>query len=102
MRDEENRKDFEPILEAYKYRGCANGVRGIHMRLLHEPGIIVNPKKIRRLMRKNNLFCPIRKANPYRRMDIADPVKACETYDKVKARADDCTTTTAASGSCAS
>ncbi len=28
----------------------------------------MNPKKIRRLMRKYNLFCPIRKANPYRRM----------------------------------
>ena len=28
----------------------------------------MNPKKIRRLMQKYNLFCPIRKANPYRRM----------------------------------
>ena len=28
----------------------------------------MNPKKIRRLMRKYNLFCPIRKPNPYRRM----------------------------------
>ena len=28
----------------------------------------MNPKKIRRLMHKYNLFCPIRKANPYRRM----------------------------------
>ena len=37
------------------------------MRLLHE-GICMNVKKIRRLMRKYNLFCPIRKANPYRRM----------------------------------
>jgi transposase InsO family protein len=37
------------------------------MRLLHM-GIVMNPKKIRRLMRKYNLFCPIRKANPYRRM----------------------------------
>ena len=31
-------------------------------------GIVMNPKKIRRLMHKFNLFCPIRKANPYRRM----------------------------------
>ena len=37
------------------------------MRLLHK-GIVMNPKKIRRLMQKYNLFCPIRKANPYRRM----------------------------------
>lgn len=37
------------------------------MRLLHM-GIHMNHKKIRRLMRKYQLFCPIRKANPYRRM----------------------------------
>lgn len=37
------------------------------MRLLHM-GIRMNHKKIRRLMRKYQLFCPIRKANPYRRM----------------------------------
>ena len=38
------------------------------MRLLHSPGIIMNVKKIRRLMRKFGLRCQIRKANPYRRM----------------------------------
>ena len=39
------------------------------MRLLHmNPPIIMNVKKIRRLMKKYNLFCPIRKANPYRRL----------------------------------
>ena len=32
------------------------------------PPIVMNVKKIRRLMKKYNLFCPIRKANPYRRM----------------------------------
>lgn len=59
--------DFELILEAYNYRGYKKGVLGINMRLLHM-GIVMNPKKIRRLMHKYNLFCPIRKANPYRRM----------------------------------
>ena len=67
MRD---RADFALILEAYKYRGYKKGVRSIHMRLLHM-GIVMNPKKIRRLMHKYNLFCPIRKANPYRRMAAA-------------------------------
>ena len=33
-----------------------------------EPPVIMNVKKIRRLMKKFNLFCPIRQANPYRRM----------------------------------
>ena len=39
------------------------------MALLHmEPPVIMNLKKIRRLMDKFNLSFPIRKANPYRRM----------------------------------
>ena len=37
------------------------------MRLLHV-GVIMNVKKIRRLMRKYGLMCPIRQANPYRRL----------------------------------
>ena len=64
LRDE---ADFALILEAYNYCGYAKGARSIHMRLLHT-GVRMNLKKIRRLMKKYNLFCPIRKANPYRRM----------------------------------
>lgn len=67
LKNQADREDFEKILEAYHFRGFQKGVRGIHMRLLHV-GVQMNPKKIRRLMRKHNLFCPIRKANPYRRM----------------------------------
>ena len=59
--------DFQNILTAYQFRGYDKGVWGIHMRLLRM-GICMNHKKIRRLMRKYGLFCPIRKANPYRRM----------------------------------
>ena len=67
--EERDRKDFELILIAYQYRGYDKGARGIYTRLLHmNPPIIMNIKKIRRLMKKYNLFCPIRKANPYRRM----------------------------------
>lgn len=37
------------------------------MRLLHlNPPTLMNVKKIRRLMRKYGLYCPIRKPNPYR------------------------------------
>jgi transposase InsO family protein len=65
-RDESN---FALIVTAYQHRGYDKGVRGIHMRLLHQdPPVIMNPKKIRRLMRKYNLQCPIRKPNPYRRI----------------------------------
>ena len=67
QRDEVDKADFDLILEAYNFRGYKKGVRSINMRLLHM-GIVMNPKKIRRLMHKFNLFCPIRKANPYRRM----------------------------------
>ena len=67
-REDADRSDFDLILEAYRYRGYDKGARGIHMRLLHQPGIIMNVKKIRRLMRKFGLRCQIRKANPYRRM----------------------------------
>ena len=64
---EQDKEDFGLILEAYRHRGYDKGVRGIHMRLLHT-GVLMNVKKIRRLMRKYGLYCPIRKANPYRRM----------------------------------
>ncbi|MBR1386043.1 MAG: IS3 family transposase [Bacilli bacterium] len=69
LKEEQDRKDFEIILIAYNYKGYNKGARGIYMRLLHmDPPIIMNVKKIRRLMKKYNLFCPIRQANPYRRM----------------------------------
>lgn len=59
--------DFQLILAAYQFRGYDKGVWGIYMRLLHM-GIRMNHKKIRRLMHKYELTCPIRKENPYRRM----------------------------------
>ena len=59
--------DFQLILAAFHYRGYDKGVWGIYMRLLRM-GIRMNHKKIRRLMKKYELQCPIRKANPYRRM----------------------------------
>ena len=68
-KENEDRRDFEIILQAYQFRGYNKGARSIYMRLIHmNPPIIMNVKKIRRLMKKYNLYCPIRKANPYRRM----------------------------------
>lgn len=65
----QDRADFELILAAYTHRGYDKGAQGIYMRLLHmEPPVIMNVKKIRRLMKKYGLICEIRKANPYRRM----------------------------------
>ena len=68
-KEEKDREDFDLILKAYMYRGYDKGAKGIHMQLLHmDPPVVMNDKKIRRLMKKFNLNCPIRKANPYRRM----------------------------------
>ena len=68
-REDHDKKDFDLILIAYTKRGYSKGVEGIHMALLHmDPPVIMNVKKIRRLMHKFNLVCPIRRANPYRQM----------------------------------
>ena len=66
-KDADDKKDFETILNTYKFRGFDKGSRGIYMRLLNQK-IRMNRKKIQRLMSKYGLICPIRKANPYRRM----------------------------------
>ena len=66
-REDTDKQDFDIILEAYRFRGYAKGARAIHMRLLHT-GKRMNVKKIRRLMKKFNLVCPIRRPNPSRRM----------------------------------
>lgn len=45
-RENADRKDFELILRAYKFRGYDKGARGIHMRLLHmQPPVNMNLKK---------------------------------------------------------
>ena len=67
QKEARDQADFDLVLEAYRFRGYAKGARSIHMRLLHA-GIRMNVKKIRRLMKKYGLYCPIRRPNPYRRM----------------------------------
>ena len=65
----QDRADFELILIAYNYRGYKKGARSIYMRLIHlDPPVVMNVKKIRRIMEKYSLYCPIRKANPFRRL----------------------------------
>ena len=68
-RKEKDEEDFALVKLADEYRGYAKGARAIHMRLLHmSPSVIMNIKKIRRLMKKYGLKCPFRKPNPYRMM----------------------------------
>ena len=66
-RDEADSEDFALVLEAYRFRDRAKGARGIYMRLLHT-NVRMNLKKIRRLMKKYGLKCPIRRGNPNRQI----------------------------------
>lgn len=68
-KESKDRKDFELILRAYNQKGYHKGAKAIYMHMLHwVPSVVMNIKKIRRLMKKYNLICPIRRLNPYRRM----------------------------------
>lgn len=82
-KDLRDKADFKLILEAYQFRGYDKGRRGIYMRLLHM-SVRMNQKKISRLMKKFGLFCPIRKANPYRRM--AKALKTSNVADNLLKR----------------
>jgi len=85
QKEKQDRVDFELILAAYNHRGYDKGAQGIYMRLLHmEPPVIMNVKKIRRLMKKYGLICEIRKANPYRRM--AKAIKTNNVADNLVRR----------------
>lgn len=67
-KEKKDKEDFEWILKAYKFKKRKKGSRQIKMVLDNEFNIHFNLKKIRRLMKKYGLKCPIRQANPYRRM----------------------------------
>jgi putative transposase len=56
------------IQKAFNRRGFKKGSRSIKMTLEQEYHTVYNLKRIRRLMRKFNLVCPHRRANPYRQM----------------------------------
>ena len=78
-------QDFELILSAYNQHGYRKGARGIYMCMLHwQDPVVMNIKKIRRLMDKFGLVCPIRKANPYRR--LAKAIKTSNVADNLLER----------------
>lgn len=68
QRNKQDEKVREIILKASNFKGRKKGARQIKMTLLGQYGIVYNLKRIRRIMRKYNIICPIRKANPYKRM----------------------------------
>jgi len=56
------------ILKAYKFKRRKKGARQIKMTLEGQFNITYNLKRIRRIMKKYDIICPIRKANPYRKI----------------------------------
>lgn len=58
----------ENVLKAFNFKGFKKGARQVKMVLENEFNIKYNLKRIRRIMKKYNIECPIRKANPYKRM----------------------------------
>jgi putative transposase len=56
------------ILKAYRFKGRHKGARQIKMTLQGQYNIIYNVKRIRRIMKKYDIICPIRRANPYKKM----------------------------------
>lgn len=59
LKKEKDKEDFELIKKPYQFKNKHKEARGIKMTLEHQYEIVMNLKKIRRL---------IRKATPYRRM----------------------------------
>ncbi|MHB7995928.1 hypothetical protein CF060_18190 [Clostridium botulinum] len=77
----QDRQDFELILKAFQYKNRFKGTRSIKMVLLRKFHVNMNLKKIRRLMSKYALRCPIRKANPYKK--IGKAIKSHAVGNKV-------------------
>lgn len=70
-RDEQKIKDEQIrdiILKAYHFKNRKKGARQIKMTLSTQYKITYNLKRIRRIMKKFDIKCPIRRPNPYKRM----------------------------------
>ena len=67
-KDIQDEKDGDLILNAFNRHGYKKGAKGIKMTLAKEDNINFNLKKIRRIMKKYDIVCPIRKAKPYKQM----------------------------------
>ena len=68
QRDKLDEKVRDNILKAFNYKGYKKGSRTIKMTLEKKYNIIYSRKRIQRIMKKFNIVCPIRRANPYKRI----------------------------------
>src|SRR5213595_2502255 len=77
-KDVEDEEMKEIILKAFHFKNRKKGARQIKMTLEGQFNVVYNLKRIRRIMKKYSIICPIRKANPYRRM-----IKATQEHSVV-------------------
>lgn len=71
VRTQKERLDEEigvQVRRAFQFKKRNKGARSIKMTLEGQFQIVWNLKRIRRIMKKYNIVCPHRKANPYKRM----------------------------------
>lgn len=68
LREKADEEDRDIVLKAFRFRRRKKGARQIKMTLENHFQKTYNLKRIRRIMKKYQIVCPIRKANPYRRM----------------------------------
>jgi transposase InsO family protein len=68
QRDKSDEEVKEIILKAFHFKRRKKGARQIKMTLVGQFKVVYNLKRIRRIMKKYGIICPIRKANPYKRM----------------------------------
>jgi transposase InsO family protein len=69
---EEDWKDYELIKEIFDRKKGKAGALVIKMILENDKHVVMNHKKIRRIMRRFNLVTKIRRMNPYRKMAKAN------------------------------
>jgi putative transposase len=67
-KDEKDQVVRDTILKAFRFKRRKKGARQIKMTLAGQFSVVYNLKRIRRIMKKYDIVCPIRKANPYRRI----------------------------------
>lgn len=67
-KDVEEQLAYLMILKAFHYGSWKKGAKQIKFRIERDYGVVMNLKKIRRIMKKYGLVCPIRKVNPVKAM----------------------------------
>lgn len=68
QKDKKDKAVRKIILKAFNFKNRKKGARQIKMTLAGHFNVIYNLKRIRRIMKKYDIMCPIRRANPYKRI----------------------------------